>query len=93
MLNRPCHIHSAFVYGKQVSRHAMKDCMMFLKSTWKVPKVTRNRQKVRKGWVFGLLSFRTSTFSVIFIYILLLSYSFVLLATAHWLVGVLGSRL
>jgi hypothetical protein len=26
-----CHIHSAFVDGKQVSRHAMKDCTMFLK--------------------------------------------------------------
>jgi hypothetical protein len=31
MLNRPCHIHSAFVDGKQVSRHAMKDCTTFLK--------------------------------------------------------------
>jgi hypothetical protein len=31
MLNRPCHIHSAFVDGKRVSRHAMKDCTMFLK--------------------------------------------------------------
>jgi hypothetical protein len=31
MLNGPCHIHSAFVDGKQVSRHAMKDCTMFLK--------------------------------------------------------------
>jgi hypothetical protein len=26
MLNGPCHIHSAFVNGKRVSRHAMKDC-------------------------------------------------------------------
>jgi hypothetical protein len=25
MLNGPCHIHSAFVDGKRVSRHAMKD--------------------------------------------------------------------
>jgi hypothetical protein len=31
MLNGPCHIHSAFVDGKRVSRHAMKDCMTFLK--------------------------------------------------------------
>jgi hypothetical protein len=31
MLNRPCHIHSAFVDGKRVSRHAMKDYTMFLK--------------------------------------------------------------
>jgi hypothetical protein len=31
MLNGPCHIHSAFVDGKQVSRHAMKDCTTFLK--------------------------------------------------------------
>jgi hypothetical protein len=31
MLNEPCHIHSAFVDGKRVSRHAMKDCTTFLK--------------------------------------------------------------
>jgi hypothetical protein len=31
MLNGPCHIHSAFVNGKRVSRHAMKDCTTFLK--------------------------------------------------------------
>jgi hypothetical protein len=31
MLNRPCHIHSAFIDGKRVSRHAMKDCKTFLK--------------------------------------------------------------
>jgi hypothetical protein len=31
MLNGPCHIHSAFVDGKRVSRHAMKDCKIFLK--------------------------------------------------------------
>jgi hypothetical protein len=31
MLNGPCHIHSALVDGKRVSRHAMKDCMTFLK--------------------------------------------------------------
>jgi hypothetical protein len=31
MLNGPCHIHSMFVDGKRVSRHMMKDCMMFLK--------------------------------------------------------------
>jgi hypothetical protein len=31
MLNGTCHIHSAFVDGKRVSRHAMKDCKIFLK--------------------------------------------------------------
>jgi hypothetical protein len=31
MLNGPCHTHSAFVDGKRVSRHAMKDCKTFLK--------------------------------------------------------------
>jgi hypothetical protein len=31
MLNGPCHIHFAFVDGKRVSRHAMKECKMFLK--------------------------------------------------------------
>jgi hypothetical protein len=31
MLNGSCHIHSAFVDGKRVSRHAMKDCKTFLK--------------------------------------------------------------
>jgi hypothetical protein len=31
MLNGPCHIHYAFIDGKRVSMHAMKDCKMFLK--------------------------------------------------------------
>jgi hypothetical protein len=31
MLNGPCHIHYAFIKGKRVSRHAMKDCKTFLK--------------------------------------------------------------
>jgi hypothetical protein len=31
MLNGPCHIHPAFLDGKRVSRHAMKDCTTFLK--------------------------------------------------------------
>jgi hypothetical protein len=31
MLNGPCHIHSAFVDGKRVSRQAMKHCTTFLK--------------------------------------------------------------
>jgi hypothetical protein len=31
MLNRPCHIHYEFINGKRVSRHAMKDCKLFLK--------------------------------------------------------------
>jgi hypothetical protein len=30
-LNGLCHIHSMFVDGKRVSRHAMKDCKTFLK--------------------------------------------------------------
>jgi hypothetical protein len=31
MLNGPCHIHYAFINGKRVSRHAIKDCKTFLK--------------------------------------------------------------
>jgi hypothetical protein len=31
IINGPCHIHSVFVDGKRVSRHAMKDCTTFLK--------------------------------------------------------------
>jgi hypothetical protein len=31
MLNGPCHIHFAFIDGKRVSRHAMKDYKTFLK--------------------------------------------------------------
>jgi hypothetical protein len=31
MLNGPCYIHSVFVDGKRVSRHAIKDCTTFLK--------------------------------------------------------------
>jgi hypothetical protein len=31
MLNVPCHIQSAFIDGKRVSRHTMKDCKTFLK--------------------------------------------------------------
>jgi hypothetical protein len=31
MLNGPCRIHYAFIDGKRVSRHAMKDCKTFLK--------------------------------------------------------------
>jgi hypothetical protein len=31
MLNEPCHIHYAFIDGKRVSRHAMKDCKTFLR--------------------------------------------------------------
>jgi hypothetical protein len=31
MLNGPCHIHSAFIDEKRVSRYTMKDCTMFLK--------------------------------------------------------------
>jgi hypothetical protein len=31
MLNGPCHIHYAFINGKRVSWHAIKDCKTFLK--------------------------------------------------------------
>jgi hypothetical protein len=31
MLNGPCHIHYAFIDGKRVSRHVVKDCKTFLK--------------------------------------------------------------
>jgi hypothetical protein len=45
MLNRPCHIHSMFVDGKRVSRHAMKDCTMFLK----LQEATLNKQAEENG--------------------------------------------
>jgi hypothetical protein len=44
MLNGPCHIHSAFVDGKRVSRHAMKDCTTFLK----LQEVALNKQAEAK---------------------------------------------
>jgi hypothetical protein len=44
MLNGPCHIHSAFVDGKHVSRHAMKDCTTFLK----LQEVALNKQAEAK---------------------------------------------
>jgi hypothetical protein len=44
MLNGPCHIHSVFVDGKQVSRHAMKDCTTFLK----LQEVALNKQAEAK---------------------------------------------
>jgi hypothetical protein len=31
MLNEPCHMHYAYIDGKRVSRHVMKDCRTFLK--------------------------------------------------------------
>jgi hypothetical protein len=31
MLNGPCHMHYAFINGKRVSWHALKDCRKFLK--------------------------------------------------------------
>jgi hypothetical protein len=40
MLNGPCHIHFAFVDGKRVSKHAMKDCKTFLK----LPEAAGNKQ-------------------------------------------------
>jgi hypothetical protein len=44
MLNGPCHIHSAFVDGKRVSRHGMKDCKTFLK----LQEATVNKQAEAK---------------------------------------------
>jgi hypothetical protein len=44
MLNGPCHIHSTFVDGKRVSRHAMKDCKTFLK----LQEATVNKQAEAK---------------------------------------------
>jgi hypothetical protein len=44
MLNGPCHIYSAFVDGKRVSRHAMKDCTTFLK----LQKAALNKQAEAK---------------------------------------------
>jgi hypothetical protein len=44
MLNGPCHIHSAFVDGKRVFRHAMKDCTTFLK----LQEVALNKQAEAK---------------------------------------------
>jgi hypothetical protein len=49
MLNGLCHIHSAFVDGKRVSRHAMKDCKTFLKlQEAAVNKKPKQRGKVMK---------------------------------------------
>jgi hypothetical protein len=44
MLNGPCHIHSAFVDGKRVSRHVMKDCTTLLK----LQKAALNKQAEAK---------------------------------------------
>jgi hypothetical protein len=50
MLNGPCHIHSAFVDGKRVSRHAMKDCTTFLK----LQEAAINKQtEARRQWFEG----------------------------------------
>jgi hypothetical protein len=48
MLNGPCHIHSAFVDGKRVSRHAMKDCKTFLKLQEAV--VNKQAKAKRQGY-------------------------------------------
>jgi hypothetical protein len=46
MLNGPCHIDSAFVDGKRVSRHAIKDCTTFLKlQEAAINKQTETRQQ------------------------------------------------
>jgi hypothetical protein len=44
MLNGPFHIHYAFIDGKRVSRHAMKDCRTFLK----LQEVAGNKQAEAK---------------------------------------------
>jgi hypothetical protein len=50
MLNGPCHIHSAFVDGKRVSRHAMKDCKTFLK----LQEAAVNKQaEAKRQWYEG----------------------------------------
>jgi hypothetical protein len=48
MLNRPCHIYSAFVDGKRVSRHAMKDCKTFLKL--QEASVSKQAEAKRQGY-------------------------------------------
>jgi hypothetical protein len=48
MLNGPCHIHSAFVDGKRVFRHAMKDCKTFLKLQEAV--VSKQAEAKRHGY-------------------------------------------
>jgi hypothetical protein len=48
MLNGPCHIHSAFVDGKRVSRHAIKDCTTFLK----LQEAALNKQAKAKRQVY-----------------------------------------
>jgi hypothetical protein len=48
MLNGPCHIHSAFVDGKRVSRHAMKECKTFLKLQEAV--VNKQAKAKRQGY-------------------------------------------
>jgi hypothetical protein len=47
MLNEPCHIHSAFIDGKRVSRHAMKDCKTFLKLQEAGRRESTNKPKQR----------------------------------------------
>jgi hypothetical protein len=49
MLNGPCHIHSAFVNGKRVSRHAMKDCKSFLKLQ-EEQETSKPKQEGRATW-------------------------------------------
>jgi hypothetical protein len=48
MLNGPCHIHSTFVDGKRVSRHAMKDCTTFLKL--QEAELNKQAEAKRKGY-------------------------------------------
>jgi hypothetical protein len=59
MLNGPCHIHSAFVDGKRVSRHAMKDCKTFLK----LQEATVNKQAEakRQGYEVNTSNAATTT--------------------------------
>jgi hypothetical protein len=49
MLNGPCHMHYAFIDGKRVSRHAMKDCWTFLKLQEVVHKQAKARRQGYNG--------------------------------------------
>jgi hypothetical protein len=59
MLNRSCHIHSAFVDGKRVFRHAMKDCKTFLKLQEKI--VNKQAKTKRQGYEWNTSNAPTTT--------------------------------
>jgi hypothetical protein len=46
MLNGPCHIHSTFVDGKRVSRHAMKGCKNILETPGGSTKQTSRSKEI-----------------------------------------------